>query len=177
EQAWSRLVHTYTPRIFALCRSRLRRDDLAEEVTQSVFATIAAKLGSGRYNEQGRFESWLFRIAMNRVRDEARRLKRHATPTDAQQFADHVETRLTENRPAVEQLSALREALATLKPADREVVELRHHGGLSFAQIAEMLEQPMGTVLARHHRALAKLRSKLGEQQSDNEAGHGEGKG
>ena len=42
--------------------------------------------------------------------------------------------------------------------ADQEVLHLRHTAGLSFAEIAETLEQPLGTVLARGHRALNKLR-------------------
>ena len=44
--------------------------------------------------------------------------------------------------------------MARLHDADREVIELRHHGGLSFKQIAELLDEPLGTLLARHHRAL-----------------------
>jgi DNA-directed RNA polymerase specialized sigma24 family protein len=46
-----------------------------------------------------------------------------------------------------------------LADADREIIELRHHGQMSFAQLAEMLGEPIGTLLARHHRALAKLKS------------------
>jgi DNA-directed RNA polymerase specialized sigma24 family protein len=45
-----------------------------------------------------------------------------------------------------------------LSHADREVIELRHHGQMSFQQLAEMLDEPMGTLLARHHRALKKLK-------------------
>ena len=48
--------------------------------------------------------------------------------------------------------------------ADREVVELRHHGGLSFNQISDMLKEPLGTVLARHHRALKKLKDLIVKQ-------------
>jgi len=48
------------------------------------------------------------------------------------------------------------------------VIELRHHGGLSFQQMADLLEEPLGTLLARHHRALRKLREllrrRLGEE-------------
>ena len=45
-----------------------------------------------------------------------------------------------------------------LSEKDREVIDLRHVGGLSFRQIGELLDEPVGTLLARHHRALAKLR-------------------
>ena len=50
-------------------RRRSEGCELAEEITQSVFVTVASKLVGGGYTEQGRFESWLFRVAMNRIRD------------------------------------------------------------------------------------------------------------
>src|SRR5579862_9299822 len=81
EAAWRRLIGLYGRRVYALARSRCQNGDVAEEVTQSVFATVAAKLGGGGrggYTEQGRFESWLFRIAMNRIRDHMRGRKRQA---------------------------------------------------------------------------------------------------
>ncbi len=48
-----------------------------------------------------------------------------------------------------------------LSEADREIVELRHHAGLSFKQMADLLSEPIGTLLARHHRALKKLKDLL----------------
>jgi RNA polymerase sigma-70 factor (ECF subfamily) len=143
-----------------MARSRCRRDDIAEEIAQSVFATVAAKLTAGEYVEQGRFESWLFRVTMNRVRDEARRRARHAEPTDPEMLGQVAAAPADSEsaRPEGKELDTLRDALKQLGEADREVVELRHHGGLSFQQISAVLEEPLGTVLARHHRALRKLK-------------------
>lgn len=171
ESAWRSLIGLYGRRVYALARSRCRRDDLAEEIAQSVFVTVATKLALGQYAEQGRFEAWLFRVTMNRVRDEIRRMKRHAVPTDPAEFCDAVATNdgLAAGEPA--DLDALRRAMNSLAPADREVVELRHHGGLSFKQIAEALEEPLGTVLARHHRALRKLKEQIESQSAS--AGRG----
>lgn len=158
ESAWRRLIELYGRRVYAMARSRCRRDDVAEEITQSVFVTVASKFSSGGYAEQGRFESWLFRITMNRVRDEVRRQHRQATPTDPMEMADSAASARDEGRADAKELSALRGALGSLAEADREIVELRHHAGMSFKQIAEMLEEPLGTVLARHHRALRKMK-------------------
>lgn len=161
ERAWQNLVHRYGRRVFALAKSRLRRVDLAEEITQSVFATVATKLRDGGYDEQGRFESWLFRIAMNRVRDEARRRARHAAPVDPETLG-RVQGN-PEHEPVADanELGHLRSALQELSESDREMIELRHHAQMSFKQIADQLGEPMGTLLARHHRALRKLRSIL----------------
>ncbi|HYE01738.1 MAG TPA: sigma-70 family RNA polymerase sigma factor, partial [Phycisphaerales bacterium] len=166
--AWRTLVGRYARRVYALAKSRCGNHDLAEEVTQSVFVTVATKLTSQGaepgYTEQGRFESWLFRIAMNRLRDELRRRKRTAGgsgPGPAADIAPDPGAVPARADDAADQLNALRRALAQLAEADREVVELRHHAGLSFKQIAELLEEPMGTLLARHHRALKKLKDLL----------------
>ncbi len=164
DRAWRDLIGLYSGRVFALVRSRVSRPDLAEEITQSVFVTIATKLNSeatsagGGYSEQGRFESWLFRIAMNRVRDEVRRLKRHAVATDPDLLNDASDQSRTKTSAAPADLSALRLAMGQLSESDREVIELRHHAGLSFAQMADTLQEPLGTLLARHHRALRKLK-------------------
>lgn len=163
EQAWSRLVGEYGPRVFALARSRLRDPDLAEEVTQSVFATIAIKVRDGAYDEYGKFEPWLFRIAMNRIRDAVRKAKRERSE-DRLRLAATSEVAPSdagEEGASVEAIDGLRGALGDLSKADREIVELRYHAGLSFRQIAELLGEPIGTLLARHHRALRKLRAVL----------------
>jgi RNA polymerase sigma-70 factor (ECF subfamily) len=144
---------------------------LAEEIAQSVFATVATKLGSGQYTEHGKFESWLFRVAMNRVRDTVRRAKRRPETHDAELLEQHPDRstpgRLEDSGPEQGSLARLREAMASLSEADREVIELRHHGGLSFKQMSEILEEPVGTLLARHHRALKKLRETIESGTTD----------
>jgi RNA polymerase sigma-70 factor (ECF subfamily) len=168
QSAWREMIGLYGRRVFALVRSRVHKPDLAEELTQSVFATVAGKLGTTGYTEQGKFEAWLFRIAVNRIRDEVRRLKRHATPTDPVTF-DGVSTAAPAQRVSETELAALRKAMGTLSDADREIIELRHHAGLPFATIAEMLDEPIGTLLARHHRALKKLKELLAGSDADDE--------
>ncbi len=165
ERAWETLVSVYSRRVYAMAQSRLRRPDLAEEITQSVFVTIATKLRDDAYIEQGRFEAWLFRVTMNRVRDAARRMKRQAVAMEPSAIAAMGAEAPGADDPA--DLAALRAAVGTLAEADREVIELRHHGQLGFKEIAEMLGEPLGTVLARHHRALKKLRGLLERQDSD----------
>lgn len=177
DAAWRRIIDLYARRIYALARSRLGRDHLAEEITQSVFVTVATKIASGGvgggkepgeagatdggYVEQGKFEAWLFRIATNRVRDEARRLKRHSVVTSGLEGEPAAAPARRTDRAEPRELARLRDAMLRLGDDDREVVELRHHAGLSFRQIADLLNEPLGTLLARHHRALRKLKGML----------------
>ncbi|MCZ6836195.1 MAG: RNA polymerase sigma factor [Planctomycetota bacterium] len=159
EEAWREIVDRYSNRVFGLIRAQCGNADLAEEITQSAFCTMAAKIGN--YTESGRFEPWLFRIAVNRLRDEMRRRKRHATPVEDDKLvgmagaANDEVKRAGSDEPEV---VALREAITQLSDADQQIIHLRHFGGLSFKQIADILEQPLGTVLARQHRALKKLK-------------------
>lgn len=164
EEAWRYLVEAYSHRVFGLIRAQCGNNELAEEITQSTFCTVVMKIG--QYTEVGRFEAWLFRIAMNRLRDEMRRRKRQAKP-----IADEVLTVLAgginpddekQNEADSDQLASLREAMVKLSESDLKVIHLRHYGGLSFAQIAQVLGDPIGTVLARQHRALKKLRELIG---------------
>lgn len=182
QDAWRTLLDAYTPRVFGLIRSQCGDSDLAEEITQSTFCTIAAKLGE--YVELGRFESWIFRIAMNRLRDEMRRRKRHAVPMDSGPLTSLASGTAsgagvggrgpsepsTSGDPDRLGTRLLREAMASLGEADREVMNLRHIGGLSFKQMADALDEPLGTLLARHHRALRKLREYLEARGFDADA-------
>jgi len=165
DAAWGELIRLYGRRVFALAKSRCRDPELAEEITQSVFVTVASTLKKAAYNERGRFEPWLFRITMNRVRDEMRRRSRQAEPTDPTLLVN-----VRSVGPDAAEATAgpvfgrLRSALGQLTGADREVVELRHHAQMSFKAIAELLDEPIGTVLARHHRALKKLKDLIGDE-------------
>ncbi|MCH7546672.1 MAG: RNA polymerase sigma factor [Planctomycetes bacterium] len=162
EDAWRTIIESYSGRVFGLIRSQCGNADLAEEITQSVFCTMAEKIVG--YTESGRFESWLFRIAINRLRDEMRRRKRHARPVEEEKLigmAGAIEVEPDRDDARRQDTGALREAMAQLPEADQRIVYLRHYGELSFRQIADILDQPLGTVLARQHRALKKLRDLL----------------
>jgi RNA polymerase sigma factor (sigma-70 family) len=78
EESWRQIVHLYTDRVYGLIYRQCHDQDLAAEITQATFVQVVQRLGD--YHEQGRFEPWLFRIAINRLRDEMRRRRRQARP-------------------------------------------------------------------------------------------------
>jgi RNA polymerase sigma-70 factor (ECF subfamily) len=161
EDAWRAIVERCAPRMHAIIRAQCRDDDLAEEIVQSTFCSVVRTLAN--YEEGGRFESWLMRIAMNRLRDEMRRRGRQAVPTEQTTLVGLAGGAVPEGEPDAGGVAARRlmQALDRLSDADREIIHLRHVGGLGFKQIAEALDTPIGTLLARHHRALRKLRGFL----------------
>ena len=75
--AWRGVVEAYAGRVFALLARRCGDRELAEELTQAVFVKVVTRIGG--YRDTGRFEPWLFQIAMNTLRDEMRRRGRQAT--------------------------------------------------------------------------------------------------
>jgi RNA polymerase sigma-70 factor (ECF subfamily) len=163
--AWRAIVSLYAPRVFGILRAQCRDEELAEEIAQSTFCTLAAKIAS--YVESGRFESWLFRIAMNRLRDEMRRRTRHARSAGEETFRD-VAAEPTSSTGLDEGVRLrLETALSRLSESDREVIELRHTGGMSFRALSDYFGEPIGTLLARHHRALKKLKAMLEEMGVD----------
>lgn len=191
-QAWRVLVEAYTPRLYGLLINQCRDKELAEELTQATFVKIVKKLnGTDGYKEIGRFDAWLFRIAMNGLRDEMRRRKRQAKPTDMGPGASSgrdeqsggwasAQQTIVSGGPSVpddpaqaaikaEQIQRLKKAIQQLSPADQQIIHLRHSAGLSFAQIADTLEQPLGTVLSRGHRALSKLKKLMTQTTEDTE--------
>jgi RNA polymerase sigma-70 factor (ECF subfamily) len=164
QQAWREIVEAYSSRVYGLVKAHCGNPDLAEEITQSAFCTIAAKLGA--YTELGKFEAWLFRIAMNRLRDEMRRRKRQATSVEHDTLVGLAGAADAGSQPTQplsdSELDALRSAMIRLSESDQRIIYLRHYGGLSFKQIADALGEPLGTVLARQHRALKKLAEYMG---------------
>ncbi len=159
ESAWQYIVDAFAHRVFALIRSKCGNEELAEEITQSTFCTIAQKLPT--YEETGKFEAWLFRIAMNRMRDEMRRRKRHAVPMENEMrgVLSRGVSDVHDDEELVTQIQRLRVAVCQLSSSDQDIIHMRHSAGMSYKQIAEVLGEPLGTVLARQHRALKKLKS------------------
>ena len=163
EIAWTRLVTDFSPRVYRVVLAQCHNPELAEEVTQSTFCTVVTKLST--YTELGKFESWLFRIAINRMRDEMRRRTRQATPVADETLREVAPAREgAEGHLEGDEFSQdLQAAVRSLPEAEQQVLHLRHVAEMSFKTIAEVLDQPLGTVLARHFRAIKRLRTRLDE--------------
>ena len=168
-QAWREITELFAPRVFGLLRAHCHDSELAEEIAQSTFCTLAAKIGE--YVESGRFESWIFRIAMNRLRDEMRRRARHARPMESSALGvAAVQKGGSGTDAAASELhERLARAMARLSELDREIIEFRHTAQMSFRALSDYYDEPVGTLLARHHRALRKLRAMLEELGVDGE--------
>jgi len=170
--AFDIIVDRYAFRLMGFFRRSSGSREDAEDLVQEVFIRLVKTIGE--YREEGRFEAWLFRIAGNLARDHQRRKhvdSNHNIGEGSRQGdlgARSVRVRHHDETPpqSFEHTDRLQAGLARLADAEREVILLRHFGELTFAEIAQYLAAPLGTVLARSHRGLAKLRQWM-EQTHD----------
>ena len=173
-QAYQALLEAYWPRLYGYFLRAVGRHHDAEDLLGDLALKLVRQLK--RYDDRGRFDHWLFRIAANMVRDRIRRIKvrpRVASLSvenaDGQSMAQNLpgETAAVDAPLVAAELSGwLGAAMDKLDDVTRQVILLRHFGELSFKEIAEICDCPIGTALARVHRGLKRLRSLLSE---DNE--------
>jgi len=140
--------------------ARCRDDDLAAELLQEVAARLV--IATPRLSLNGNARGYLFRIAANVWRDHLRRelVRRRAAVEMASAeppLAGAADAPLLERELRV----AMRSAVQALPAVQRDVVELRQQGGLTFQQIADRLNRPLGTVLTQMRAALARISAAL----------------
>jgi RNA polymerase sigma-70 factor (ECF subfamily) len=133
---------------FAVTGRRAAADDVAQEAFQRAFGALS------RFDSRRPFGAWLHRIVVNRALDVVRS-ERRLVPLD--QRENGVGGSLDEQVRDEDVLAAL----ARLDPGRRAVVALRYWLDYSPAEIADLLELPVGTVSSRLSRALAELRTEL----------------
>lgn len=160
ERAYGRLVQTYQSRVFNFVRSMVRNDEVAEDITQESF--VKAFFSLKRLQNPGSFKSWLFRIANNNTLDWLRRKRFQLIDVDEQIHESYVDERNPE-RGAMEEerLLHVRKALDKLKPDQKAILVMCDLQGLSYAEIAEVLKVPFGTVQSRIFYARKKLKEHL----------------
>lgn len=135
-----------------------------EDVVQQVYTTVWPRLGD--YEGSAALESWVYGFCRNCLRAEAR--KRARSLKTMNMVFDELDHGQAVDAPApeaamqrTEGVDALRDELERLRPAEREVVRLRHLEGWSFEQIARVHDLPASTVKDRCYRALVKLKGRL----------------
>lgn len=155
--ALDELLRRHTPLVHGVCRRILGNSEDALDATQEALLSIALKIGS--FDGRARFTTWCYRIATNAALDEARRRKRRPRPA-----AETPEPPVVGPENTVTDRIVVDEALARLGPEARAAVALRDLIGLDYAEIAEVLGIPPGTVRSRIARGRAALADILGNR-------------
>ena len=164
--ALKEIYEEYLPYLYTIVLGVVQQRETAEDVTSDVFIRIwnsAAKFqpGSGH-------KGWLATIARTMAIDELRKHKREVlmggSGGDEENDSGGIEDFSEQETPSegvedevVEQLSIM-EALDRLKPEEREIVDMKVLSEMTFKEISEILQIPMGTVTWRYQAAIKKLR-------------------
>lgn len=169
KDAYAILVKRHQGRVVAVVSRFVRDRDAALEVAHEAF--IKAWRHLARYDPAWRFSTWLYSIASNAAIDHLRRRKNAALSLDEPMSIDGEEIQrevvaeqdsVAEVYEAKELGARLQEAIDELPPAFRKLLLLRHPGGKSYEEIAEITKLPMGTVKNRIFRARQALKDRLG---------------
>ncbi len=170
---FARLVEKHKTSVFGLCYRLVGTTDEARDAAQEAF--VRAYTSIRDFDARQPFGAWVLRIARNHCIDLLRRRRPTLTlvsegsrgedpePGVAPEPADHF---ALGGEQAVQESEAQRDldaAVAALPPRYREVIALFHVQHKSYAEIAEALNVPMGTVMTWLHRARKELKSKLSE--------------
>jgi RNA polymerase sigma-70 factor (ECF subfamily) len=159
ERAFTGLYDAFAPRVLKFLRFRVGDPDLAEDLLQRVFLKVIEELP--RYQERGiPFGAWLFRVTRNTAIDAHRTARPHLSlavlagrPSEYGDPEPMVE--------AMMERDEIRESIAGLPAAQRDVLECRFFGDLSPRETAEVLGRSEGSVKVLQHRAIAALRHRF----------------
>jgi len=150
--------------LFSVSVRILKESHDAEEIIQEVFVQIWNKARD--FNPAaGTAIHWALGIArhrcIDRLRSRQRRSRLVEEMAEATESTGAASTRLPEPMLSGEEISNVRAAVAELPPEQRTAIELAFFSGLSHAEIAVLLDEPLGTVKARIRRGMIKLRDQL----------------
>jgi RNA polymerase sigma-70 factor (ECF subfamily) len=166
EAAFERLVDKYKAKVYTTILMIVKERGVAEDLLQDVFVKVIQTLNSDRYNEEGKFQPWLMRIAHNLAIDHFRKMKRYPmvmmedgsnvfnTLHFAEQNAEDIKVK-------DETFALVRQLIDELPESQKQVLIMRHYMDLSFQEIAEQSGVSINTALGRMRYALINLRKKL----------------
>jgi RNA polymerase sigma-70 factor (ECF subfamily) len=171
EAAFNLLVDRYQCKVFTTIFLIVKDQDVAEDLLQDVFVKVLHTLNSDKYNEEGKFQPWVMRIAHNMAIDHFRKAKRYPTilledGSNLLNSLSFAEDSSEEQRIKDETHAWVRNLIDELPEAQKEVVIMRHYLDMSFQEIAEQTGVSINTALGRMRYALNHIRKKMKQVNS-----------
>ena len=167
EEAYRQLVARFERPVMSVILRLVGDPSLAEDLAQESFVKAFRHLG--RFDARRKLASWLFKIAHNTAIDYLRRRRLPTVSLSASADDEAPRDTLAAPATAAPDLAAERSALgdavdaalAELRPSYREILTLRFQEGLTYQEVAEVTNMPIGTVKVRLHRARKELAAAL----------------
>ncbi len=171
QSAISRLIERHSKRVLDYIRMMVKDNEIADDIFQETFIKVVRFIDEGRYTDNGKFLSWVLRIAHNQVIDHFRQTKQQNNVNEADAGYDILNSRrfsdlTVEDRIVSEQIEEdLRKLVNKLPEEQKEVVMMRYFADMSFKEIAEQTEVSINTALGRMRYALINLRKMVKDNQ------------
>ena len=164
------LINRHKNKVYTYILILVKDSALAEDIFQDTFIKIVHSLSSGRYKDNGKFLSWTIRIAHNLTIDHFRKIKQNSE-ISGESYENFILNSRKYSLENVEDLlikeqirKDVRSLVDELPSEQKEVILLRHYGGLSFKDIAEQTDVSINTALGRMRYALINLRKLISEK-------------
>ena len=158
------LIYRHKNKVYTYIVLIVKDQHLAEDIFQDTFIKVIRSLKEGKYKDNGRFLSWVIRIAHNLVIDHFRKEKQINTISNDNYEADIFNSKKFSDKNIEELIireqiiDDVRMLVEELPDDQKQVVLLRHYGGLSFKEIADQTNVSINTALGRMRYALINLR-------------------
>ncbi len=165
------LINRHREKVYNYILYNVKDEHLAEDIFQDTFIKVIKSLHRGKYKDNGRFISWVLRIAHNLIIDHYRKEKQLQTvsndsyETDIFNSNKFSEKTIEDNLVSTQITRDIRKLVQQLPQDQKEVVILRHYCELSFKEIAEHTNVSINTALGRMRYALINLRRLIEEKQ------------
>ena len=147
------MIKHYSSRCYAYFYRLTGRADFSEELLSDLFIRLVRKIGSF---DTGSFDKWIFTVASNLFRDYLRRHYRYKRLLEERAELSLEAESGSKREPEI--FDELHIALGKLDPETAELITLRYYSQLSFKELAEIRDEPIGTTLSKVHRGIKKLR-------------------
>jgi RNA polymerase sigma-70 factor (ECF subfamily) len=164
------LIKRHKDKVYTYIFLMVKNEHLANDIFQDTFIKVIKSLESGKYQENGKFISWVIRIAHNLIIDYFRKEKQMKTYSNDEYETDlfnsnkFSEKTIEDNIIHDQVCNDVRKLVDFLPEEQKEVVLLRHYVGLSFKDIAEQTNVSINTALGRMRYALINLRKLIEER-------------
>jgi RNA polymerase sigma factor, sigma-70 family len=171
QTCFDQLIHRHKNKVFAYISLYIRDQALAEDLFQDTFMKVIQSVRAGKYQDNGKFLSWVMRIAHNLIIDHFRRIKQMNTVSNDDYESDLFNSKKLSDSTVEDDMIRrqiqldVRKMITFLPDDQREVVILRHYAGLSFKEIAEITDVSINTALGRMRYALINMRKLMEEKK------------
>ena len=165
------LLDRHRKRIFDYIYMMVKSQDIADDIFQETLIKVVRFVREGRYTENGKFLSWVLRIAHNQVIDYFRQKKQRNNISEGDAGYDLLNHPKFSDRTVEEQLitdqieADVRKLIDFLPSEQKEVVLMRYYMGLSFKEIAEQTNVSINTALGRMRYAILNMRRLASENR------------